>query len=360
MRRTGVFFLLLALSCGTQAPPAGGDKNLPNAGVGPFRVLKPDEMPSTAPFALSPQKPGWRSPAVLDIDGDPGTMGIFLYVASVGEVRFIFGFEVEDGRFGTDRTQSLAKDQDWEDASGVDDPAVLRVDGSIWMFYASGACIGKAVSEDGVAFQKTAGPVLCTGPSQGSPAWEGERLSGPAVYRARDGSFRLFYASGGKIGEARSLDGDTFERVGSEPALTPAPPAGPLVEDAGVDEPFDDDAVGDPDILTGELTSGRPVTYVYYTGTNRLGMHAVGLAARFGDDGPLTRNPTPVLTRFGANAPSVVRRSGFLLLYSGGKSSDTNPVNNPAVIAAIAPATLSIPLPADEAKDAGADGGQKD
>ncbi|MCS6902443.1 MAG: hypothetical protein RMJ98_22540, partial [Myxococcales bacterium] len=88
--------LLLLASCGTGASPAGGDRDLPNAHAGPFRLLRAEEMKGRAPFVLERSAP-WEGPAVLDLDDDPRTMGVAVYV-SWGTASTIHRFELPDGR----------------------------------------------------------------------------------------------------------------------------------------------------------------------------------------------------------------------------------------------------------------------
>ena len=95
--------------------------------------------------------------------------------------------------------------------------------------------------------------------------------------------------------------------------------------------------------MLAETGDGRALTYVYYTGKNRLGAHAVGFAARFGDDGPLTANPAPVLSRYDARGPSVVRHGALTMLYTGGRSSEASATFIPSVLGALAPATSALP-----------------
>jgi hypothetical protein len=332
----------LCVACGTNAPSAGGDENLPNAAVGPFRVLRAEEMGGKAPLVTSD---AFRSPGVVDLDGDPATLESALYVASgSATLRSIYRYELPDGRTSSlQRVKVLERTEAWEPEAGLDHPMPLRVGEEIWLYYASGGCIGRAVSSDaGVTFEKRpATPLLCADPA--AAPWEQGGLTAPSVHVAHDGSYRLLYETPGGIGEAASADGQAFSRRGGGPVLAAASPAGPLPEDGGVDDPFDNVRVGDPCALLGVSPLGRPVTYLYYTGQNRLDRFASGMAARFGDDGAFTRNPAPVLTRFDAHAPFVMRRGNITLIYAEGRNSETKSDWKPAIIGGLAPATAALP-----------------
>jgi hypothetical protein len=345
--------LLLAVACGTGAPPAGGDNGLPNALVGPFRVLRTGETPKTAPHILQNQ---WFGPAALDLDGDPSTIGVALYAVGPDKPYAVSRFELADGRSAPrieKQTATLLPSADWEKIDGIANPFVMRAPTphEVWMYYDSGGCLGRAVSsDDGVTFTKSPTPLLC---GKDAPAsWENGALKSPTVARISDGTYRLFYESNSQIGEMSSPDGVTFQRLPG-PVLTAEAAPGDLPPDAGTDT-FDDVAVGDPEVLVTTTALGRPVTYVFYTGLNRLQKHAVGIAARFGDSGPLTRNPTPALTDYSPHAPSIVRYDDFSMLYVQGPSADVGSTT-PVINGAVAPATFALdPIP-DASPDAVAD-----
>ncbi len=58
--------------------------------------------------------------------------------------------------------------------------------------------------------------------------------------------------------------------------------------------PFDDASVDDPFVVTRTTPAGRFVVQVLYTGHDKDGVTAIGLAARYGDEGPLDRQSLPV------------------------------------------------------------------
>jgi hypothetical protein len=351
--------VLYAVACGTGAPPAGGDLHLPNANVGPFRVFRSDETTKTAPQVLG--SGNWSSPEAFDLDGDPATLGVGMFVegGGQGKPRIIYRKNLPDGR-AADSSESvvLKGTESWEGDQGVGDPSVLQEGTTLWLYYAAQGCIGRARSEDGgLTFEKQPKmPVFCG--EQSGPAWEGGAVSDPAVYRGHDGRLRLMYAAQGGIGEALSEDGQTFRRVGTAPWLVPVSPQVPLSPQTEQDPIFDSVKVSDPFVMLGALPSGRLVTYVYYTAEDRLGRHTIGMAARWGDEGAGERAVSPVLTRYDAQAPTIVKFNDILLMYTGGASSEVG-TPKPAVLGAIAPADRSIPLIVEEKTPASFDASQR-
>lgn len=337
------FLSLLGASCGTGASPAGGDQNLPNAQAGPFRVLRASETAGRAPFVIEKSAP-WEAPAALDTDDDPATMGVTFYV-SWGTPRSISRFDSSDGlSVKQGATRILQGTDPWEGSTGVAHPTVIRAGAEVWMYYAAAGCIGRAVSTDnGQTFSKPQPqPVLC---GAGGPEWEGGAVTAPSVFRGHDGRYHLLYEANGAIGEAVSGDGVSFVRSGGGPLLT-AFAAEPLAPGAESDDVFDSAAVGEPFGMIDTSELGRPITLVYYTATNRLGRLAVGLSARFGDEGPLTRNPAPALTRYDAHGPAVLRFGSTSILYAAGRNSEVATGWKSVIVGAVAPADRSLPAPA--------------
>jgi hypothetical protein len=359
MRARGLVFVALgaalavAVACGSGAPPAGGSNGLPNALAGPFRVLRKPTEGASAPFVVGGSV-SYRDPSALDLDGNPDTLGVAIYLEA-GENGFphtIYRYDLPDGPARAAKagsgTKVLSADQPWEGKT-LARPFVLRVGGEIWLYYEAAGCIGRAVSSDGLVFSKPqASPVLCGDPA----SWETGAVGAPSVHVAHDGSFRLLYGAGGAIGEARSSDGIAFTRVSTSPVLTARAPLVAEVVDGGSDDPFDDATVDDPDSMISATSDGKPLTYLYYTGTNRLGQHVIGLAARFGDDGPFDANPQPVLSRYDAHGPSVVRNGALSMLYVGGRSNEASMTWTPSILAGVAPATGGLPSLPDAGTDA--------
>lgn len=112
------------------------------------------------------------------------------------------------------------------DGGGVSHPAVLRLDGTYYLYYtgvdAGGrAAIGLARSDDGVEWKRL----------RGNPVMAGAPGGGVAVWRAQGRYWMLAPAGEGRVALARSADGVTWIRAGLEfEAVLP----GVLVEEGRV------------------------------------------------------------------------------------------------------------------------------
>ncbi len=330
--------------CATLASPAGDTNAVrPNAHAGPFRDLKADEVPVIpgAPYVLSDGRANYRESSAVDLDrtGKFGKVALYV-VADMKAGTGIYRFVSPDGRSFDKKpdpaTPVLVPAAAWE-GSSVDKPDVHVVGGKIWMFYEAAGGIGLARSDDGTSFTREPGPVLGPDPNA---AWEGGKTPGaPALLEVADNDFRLFYAVNDRIGEAHSSDGVAWTRSAGGPLL--APTGG-----GDADAPFDSVSVGDPYAVLATSAQGRRITRVYYAGAGSNGDHAIGLAARFGVDGPLTRATAPVfpVTR-DARSPTVLPFADFTLLYVTERAGTSPDLAYPAVAAGIAPGNVSIPLP---------------
>jgi hypothetical protein len=343
--------LLLVLApplaaCATLADAATGDRDLPNAGAGPFRELRAGELGLSlvAPNAVDDQKMLARDASVLDLDGDPATFELAGYFAAsangaeVGDPAIAIRRSVAaDGRsFERQTDVVLEASEPWE-MGVIGAPSGLVVGGEVWLYYEAGDGIGLAKSPDGVTFVK-AGPVLATAAS----GWDaGAAPRGPSVVALPDGGFAMFYeatpAAGGRaIGEARSADGLAWTRVEGGPALAPGP--------AG-EEAYDDAGVGAPCAVAGETALGRPMLRLYYAAESSAGKRAIGLAGRF-EDGPFERGISPV---FGAGssrapgAPAAISLEGLTFLFATQHRSSSDEA--PAIAAGVAPAQAELPPP---------------
>ena len=349
--------LALAVSlaaCGTAAPPAGNDDTVnPNARLGPFRPLRKGAEGQSAP-QVAPASRKWDNPSVLAKSADAADLGVELFV-DYNTPRVLVRLDLAAGptkRAGISDAQTVLTHADgplsWE-SDDLTHPFALAVGDETRLYYASGACIGVATRQGDGSFAKRAEPALC---ANGASSWERDRVAAPALLI--DGArFMLFYESAGAIGEASSDDGFTFTRVGDAPVLTPQAPSGPLAEGAQTDDPFDDVRVGDPHAMFGASSDGRRLVHVYYTGENRLGRTAIGLASRF-VGGALIRSTAPVFTRYDARGPSLLQKGPFTLLFTGGRTNEAQATTAGGVLVGLAPATSVLPAVADDDADAGA------
>jgi hypothetical protein len=343
-----VFALACAAACATTGAEGHGDQNLPTAGVGPFRKLEPDEVRGLAPFVLEDSDAMYREPAVLRDGG-----ATLLYaVARVDGKEVIVRTRARDERtffgtsdhFGRKPAVVLEPSMPWEVA--LSGPALVRFRGEILLYYAGAEGIGVARSTDGMSFRKEPGPVL----ARDVPgSWETTAPRAPSVFASQDGArLHMLYAAGSSIGEAESDDGVTWRRVGSSPVLSPSPPAAPgslLPNEKG---PFDTVAVADPCAVTRITPAGRFHVRVLYTGTGEGGSTAIGFAARYGERGPLERQPVPVYSvGLHEAAPALLDLGDRSYLYvqqdrrSGLKEAFV------AIAAAFSPGSVKLPPPGD-------------
>lgn len=336
MRSLSLVVLYVAsTACATLAGEGKGDVDLPNALTGPFRALKRgkvcdgdectgvDELPAGTSNGIIkyPGNPPSRSPSVLV----RGELHVVLYAGRGLEgqpLDRIVRMETTDGRTFADATDVLRADAMFEGGT-IHDPSALDVGDSVWLYYAVPSGIARAVSTDGrtgAAFAKDGKLVALEGAVE---TWETEPPRAPSVVRLDDGSFRMFYASGKSIGEARSNDGVTFSRVGL--AIGPSAPIDPATLPEGVRPPFDDESVDDPTIQRIVTAAGRVHYQLHYTGRDRSGRSSIGFAGRFGEDGKWEKREGFVFggKLFGdpdgnshANAPSVARFESFALIYA--------------------------------------------
>jgi hypothetical protein len=367
-RRAILLSPALVAACAT-IPDTPVPSNLPNASAGPFRALAaegevhgPDggivsgsEIGNsrTPPDGFDDLNTWGRDITVVDADGDPSTLGVFAYVAAgvrtngnlpgpTDPTRSIVRYAALDGRsFDRSAEVVLQADATWE-GNVLASPSALRLpSGDILLYYAAAGGIGLARSPDSHAFAKE-GPVLTPDPS----GWEqGAVPRSPGVVALPDGSFRMFYEVTTRpgvsaIGEATSADGASWTRVGQGPALEKAG-----IGDGG-SEPWDSTSVGTPSAQVSVSADGRPEIRVYYGALDSKGTATIGLAARYGSEGPLTRAASAVFGtggKLGPREPCTLSFTGFTFLYATQASSTTD--SSPVVAVGVAPATVILPAP---------------
>jgi hypothetical protein len=337
---------LLALSaCASLGSPGAGDVDLPTAGAGPFRKLDGDETLGVAPFVLDDRVKLWHDPAALPVDAAGEGGAVFLYVAgTIGGRESIVRTRADDGRsfFGASvgTTPAVVLQAD-SPAEHVRAPSAVRVGGQVLLYWADGAGVRVATSADGLAFAKKTGYALAAAPAG---AWETSPPDAPSVAVYPDGRIRMVYAAGGELGEAESADGLTFTRLGDAPIFGPSVAPDPATLAPGQKPPFDDARVGDPCVAPRVTPAGRLHIRVLYTGTDTAGVTSIGLAARYGDSGPLARQTQPVYAvGKGEKGPALFEWSGGSLLYVAQDRAPTSDTHYDAIAAAFAPANLRLP-----------------
>jgi hypothetical protein len=336
--RRSVVLTGLVMGCATLATEAGDiDAVRPNAGAGPFRPITESELGAAGAPGVLRQKAAasrFRQASALALgEGQPGRVALYIVAEQAG-VHGIYRFVAADARSFVEPDPPgavLVPSEGWEGAE-LAQPEVVRVGGEIWLYYAAAGGIGLARSPDGISFSKQPGPVLAAEPGS---SWEaGEPPRSPGFVELGADDFRLFYAAAGRIGEARSTDGVSWQRD-PEPVLEPAPLAGePL---------FDSLQVSDPEPELAASAQGRRITRVYYAGQGAESS-GIGLAARFGDSGALQRALAPSLTTSrGPSDPALVRFGDLALMYFTQKAGASAAQAYPVIALALAPATLTLP-----------------
>ncbi len=328
---------LLVAGCATLASPAGDDDAVrPNAHAGPFRALAGQETVGAAPNVLvGDAELQFEEPGVLRRTTTPGLGPVALYaVTTVGGVPGIYRFLAEDARGFRARPQPpspvLTATQAWEGAA-VRSPAPLAWSGKVWLYYSTSGGIGVAWSSDGERFEPAPGPALAAAPE----GWDAGLVpAAPSVVALPSGELRLFYEAGGAIGEARSSDGLSFERLGDAPVLEPE-----TVEGAPGQL-----SVHGPDAHLALSAEGRPLTQLYYGSEAADGTSVIGYAARFGEAGSLTRAAAPAFTSSrNPRSPCVVDFGSLRLLYVSQRAGSTNNLRHSVIAAGVAPGDLKLP-----------------
>ena len=355
----------LAASCATLPETGGGDEALPSAQAGPFRAIAQAELGNSrgAPYVMDDNDALTRDPSVVDLDGDPGTLASAGFFAATlhaegapadpsAPPNAIVRHDAFDGRsFDRSPVTVLEPAAAWEGGT-VGAPSAILAGGEIWLYYAAAGGVGLARSPDGLAFTREPAPVLAPAPG----GWErGAVPASPGVVALPDGSLRMFYEVAGEggaasIGEARSIDGLVWERVGDGPALAPSlAPAGSGASDVDdVEEPYDSLAVGDPAPVLATSATGRAALRLYHAARDRSGRAVIGLAARFADGEPFERAVASVFgaaSSLGPRAPCVLVYPERSLLFATQRAGSSGAQSYPAVAAGVAPGNAQLPPP---------------
>jgi hypothetical protein len=350
-RRSLALCLLSIAACATTGDTGEGDRNLPTAGVGPFRRLEAGEVRGLAPFVLDDVGVTYRDPAVLQLAGDETWLYAVARTADAAGVvvrtrardeRTFFGAGAVPGQTGKRPVTVLRPDLAWEGVA-LSGPAVVRRNAEVLLFYAARDGIGVARGTDGTSFEKEPGPVLTL---DGAASWETSPPRAPSVFALPDARLRMLYASGVGIGEAESVDGRVWRRLGLVLGPAPAPAPNSLLPNER--PPFDTASVGDPCAAPRSTPGGRFHVRVLYTGTDSAGATAIGFAARYGEDGSLTRQPSPVYSAAqGEAAPALLELGGRSVLYIQQDRRDATAALVTGIAAAVAPVAVRLGTPLD-------------
>jgi hypothetical protein len=267
------------------------------------------------------------------VGADADRIALFAVAETTDGAR-VFRFTSKDGRT-FDRLPAppepvLEPTEPWQ--GGVTTaPSAAWVGSEIWLAFAAPGGIGLARSTDGLHFTADSAPILV---ADSAVSWERGAVPGaPSLHVAPDGSIRLLYAAGGRIGEARSTDdGSTWVRAGDallDPTAVPATSGGAVTR------------LGDPDTVVDRAHGSRTIARVTVTLELEDGTRSVGLAARFDDEGPLVAADAPVLSsNLEPHEPAVLRfDDGHSLLYATARAGLGRTEDYEAVLAAVAPAT---------------------
>jgi hypothetical protein len=257
MRAATAILASFLAACGVLATPGGGDENLPDARLGPFRPFAEGEvqLPPMAALDFTAQLGGpdvARAPDgafVLTMHGAPDDDEVTVLRRMTGEAPTTFASpEVLLGG----------------EPVGLRDPCVVEHDGTTLLFFGlgDGSQIGVARSEGGADFVRDDEPVLTSEDPVESP------IGAPSVVIV-DGDWLLYHSRADSIALAVSTDdGRTFEDEG-------------IV--LGPGEGWDDANAGEPAAVVTRSALGERRVRLYYTGTSSAEPYprSVGVAVSF-------------------------------------------------------------------------------
>ncbi len=339
----------LGLGCGTLATAAGDDDAVrPNAIAGPFRPIADAELPDSnaAPNVLAgggddndhteDNDRRFREASAVSLDASklPGATALYVVAGPAGQGA-IYRFEASNARtFDKDSGELVLEvERPWE-GDGLSEPSVHLVGDEVWLYYGAEGGIGFARSSDGVTFTRETEPVLVAG---GADWEEGAVPQAPALLplpAEEGGGYRLFYEANGRIGEAMSLDGVSWARAGDGPILEPT-------EDTH--DAYDAAGVGAPHASRWQSPEGRWVTRIYYSGVDATGRSSIGLAARYGNEGVLSKAIATVFSGTRSpGSPTVIASPSLALMYVTQKAGSSNALQYPAIALTLAPSTAKL------------------
>lgn len=336
MKRNAVALVTLLVGCGTLASPAEKDDTLPNAHAGPFRPLRVTEIDTSitgqpAPYIARRDRHRFRSPAPLDIDGDPSTLPIWLYaLEGDDDAPSIVRFTAEDGRSMSREFEVVVEAADGDTLHA---PNALRVDDEVWLYYGTPAGIVLRTSRDGRSFTDARPVVLGNLPCASTAE---VTLPDFGVTRLPSGNFHLFLAQGDSLCEAVSSDGLDF-RAADDDGLVFRSTDLPFADGLGLGRI----RLAHPFAVAATSAEGRLGVRVYFTGEGEGGESFIGLAARYGETGQLVSAVAPVLRTEGSpREAAILGFAEFALVYF---TLDADGAGGfPALAAGVAPATVRL------------------
>ncbi len=305
-----VALALLCSGCGLGWIGTEPDRTagLPVAGAGPYSRLESDDStPATEPRFLNDIRANVSDPSIL-----AGGAGIRVWFTRstteplVSEIHYTEATSAHELP-SVDPMLVLSATETWEEGV-VSSPSVTAdPGGGLVMFYEGGVTmpsIGRAVSSDGVTWQKDGNPVLVGASSPSIGFVEREPW--------------LFVTRPNEIGIWRAVDGGAGFLFDQAPVILPRPEEPEAFDRATVSEPF---VLADP-----TLADGVTRVHLWFTGTTDDDPPAtsIGYAASFdGIDWLRFGGVEPMLSAEASGATVVLEAAGGLMLFEGSAAGGT-------------------------------------
>jgi hypothetical protein len=283
-----------------------------------------------------------RDASVVDVDGDPTTLGVEAYFAANAEdapaadapVAIVRVLGLDGRSFERTPVTVLEPTRAWEGGT-VGAPCVIVFGGDRRrLYYAAAGGIGLAEAEAGGTFTARDGPVLTAVP------WSGGVPRSPAVVELPGGGYRMYFeaplGAGRAIGEAESSDGLTWQ-VFDAPVIV-----------HGGEADVDAVDVASPFAVVGTSAEERDILYLYYAAEASDGKRSISMAARFlsEPDAPFEKSGKSLYSptgRLSPREPSVLRFDTFTLLFtSQNRTKDSDDV---VVSVGVSPGDFDLPPP---------------